>query len=66
MPDLFVRQDCDQPGRVCWAQFRKTHSLKDLQSHWMEFWKANQSNIYWDDKARRFRLSDAKVESLKP
>lgn len=62
MPALFPRQDCDDPSWVCWGKFRKTHSLKELQARWMEFWKANQDKIYWDGKARCFRLSDAKIE----
>ena len=62
MPPLFAEQHCDDPGWVCWAKFRKAHSLIDLQSHWMEFWKANKERIYWDDKARCFRLTDERVK----
>lgn len=60
MPALFPHQDCDQPAWVCWEKFRQTHSLRELQARWMEFWKANQNKIYWDKMARCFRLSDAK------
>ena len=56
MPELFPIQPCDEPSWVCWANFRKRHSLKELQSVWMKFWLANRKNIYWDDKARCFRL----------
>ena len=58
MPALFPTQHCDAdaPSSVCWQEFRKTHSLEDLQAKWMEFWKANQDKIYWDGKARCFRL----------
>lgn len=59
MPDLFPAQKCDDPAWVCWGNFRKTHSLKNLQTRWMAFWKANQEKIYWDDKARCFRLAEA-------
>jgi hypothetical protein len=27
----------------------------------MKFWKANKDRIYWDDKARCFRLNDRGV-----
>ena len=37
MPDLFPNQKCDQPGWVCGANFRKTHSLQQIQSHWRTF-----------------------------
>jgi hypothetical protein len=65
MPALFPHQDCNEPSWVCWDKFRKTHSLKEIQARWMEFWRANQDKIYWDNKARCFRLSDAKTESDK-
>jgi hypothetical protein len=66
MPALFPHQDSeDEPAWVRWDKFRKTHSLKDIQTRWMEFWKANQDGIYWDEKARCFRLSNAKIESLR-
>lgn len=58
MPTLFPHHDCHEASWVCWAEFRKTHSLKELQARWMEFWKANRHKIYWDGKARCFRLSD--------
>lgn len=58
MPPLFPKQPCDDASWVCWARFRKAHSLKDLQTHWIEFWKANKERIYWDEKARCFRLKD--------
>lgn len=31
----------------------------------MEFWKVNQGKIYWDEKARCFRLSNAKIDNFK-
>jgi|SRR5208283_1429597 len=62
MPDLFptTQQCAGEPSWVCWQEFRKTHSLKELQARWMEFWRANRHKIYWDAKARCFRMSDAK------
>ncbi len=66
MPALFPHQDChDQPAWVCWGDFRKAHSLKDIQARWMAFWKANQDQIYWDAKSRCFRLSNGDTENPK-
>ena len=62
MPPLFPEQHCDDVSWVCWAKFRKTHTLKDLQTHWMEFWKVNKDRIYWDDKARCFRLNNGRAQ----
>jgi len=28
----------------------------------MQFWKANQDRIYWDDKAHCFRLLDQAIK----
>jgi hypothetical protein len=62
MPPLFPVQRCDEPSWVCWQNFRKTHSLKELQARWSAFWRANHDRIFWDNKARCFRVSNPKVE----
>ncbi len=62
MPSLFPDQHCNEASSVCWEKFRKTHSLKNLQLHWMMFWKENEGRIYWDDKARCFRLKDQTIQ----
>lgn len=62
MPDLFPTQKCDAPAWECWRKFRNLHSLRDLQTRWMEFWKINHDRVYWDGKARCFRLSEARIE----
>lgn len=56
MPPLFPPDNCNGPGWQCWGEFRKTHGLRTLQARWVAFWKTNQMNIYWDEKARCFRL----------
>lgn len=58
MPALFTVQRCDEPAWNCWLNFRKNHTLKELQAQWLTFWAANQDTIYWDEKARCFRLSN--------
>lgn len=60
MPPLFPEKPCHESGWDCWAKFREAHSLKDIQSHWEAFWELNKERIYWDDKARCFRLVDRK------
>src|SRR6185437_385590 len=65
MPPLFPQEKCHDPAWVCWDRFRKTHSLKELQARWTEFWKANQDRIYWDERARCFRLSPTKTRNRK-
>jgi hypothetical protein len=60
MPALFPAQNCNEAASACWERFRKTHSLKELRDRWTEFWKANQSRIYWDRTARR-AASDSRL-----
>jgi hypothetical protein len=60
MPPLFPPQQCNEPSWACWERFRKTRTLKALQMTWIGFWKKNQGRIYWDEKARCFRLSNVK------
>jgi len=65
MPPLFEEPKCDEPAWECWANFRKTHSLKMIQARWQEFWRANKDNIWWDARARCFRLAASKAETGK-
>jgi hypothetical protein len=57
MPALFPPENCAEPASVCWASFRKRHNLVEIQARWAAFWKANKGRIYWDEKARCFRLA---------
>ena len=58
MPALFPIRRCDGPGWVCWGEFREKHSMKEIQARWMQFWKSSQARVYWDKKARCFRVSE--------
>lgn len=56
-PPLFPAEPpCHDDSATCWSKFRQTHSLATIQAAWLKFWDANKSRIYWDDKARCFRL----------
>jgi hypothetical protein len=57
MPDLFPPEKCDGRAWDCWASFRKRHSLREIQTRWTAFWEGNKERIYWDGKARCFRLA---------
>ena len=56
MAPLFPSQPCTEAAWECWAGFRKKHSLNELHAKWMHFWIANEKNVYWDSKARCFRV----------
>jgi len=57
MPALFPSENCAEPAWVCWESFRKRHNLEEIQARWTAFWEANKERIYWDAKARCFRLA---------
>ena len=60
MPALFPPEKCDGPAWECWARFRKRHSLVEIQTRWRSFWETNKDRIYWDEKARCFRVTGFK------
>ena len=59
MPALFPPENCTDPAWACWDRFRSRHSLRDIQARWEAFWNASRDRIYWDQKARCFRLREA-------
>ena len=58
MPRLdALKYNCDAPSWECWDRFLRKHNRKFVQSHWQAAWNKNKDNIYWDDKARCFRVN---------
>jgi hypothetical protein len=55
MPDLDI--ECSKPGETCWRKFLRKKGRKFVQEQWQTAWEANKDHIYWDDKARCFKLS---------
>ncbi|MBS1851032.1 MAG: hypothetical protein JST79_08990 [Acidobacteria bacterium] len=57
MPGLeALHDDCKDPAWVCWDRFLQKHGRKFVQSQWQAAWEKNKDNIYWDAKARCFRV----------
>jgi hypothetical protein len=52
-------------GEMCWRNFLKKHGRKFVQNQWLAAWNANKDRVYWDERARCFRLSP-KIEARKP
>jgi hypothetical protein len=58
MPELDALQmDCKKPGETCWRKFLHKKGRKFVQEQWQAAWNAHKDDIYWDEKARCFRLS---------
>jgi hypothetical protein len=57
MPQLdSLQMECHRPGEPCWRKFLQRNGRKFVQEQWRAAWDANKDRIYWDEKARCFRL----------
>jgi hypothetical protein len=57
MPQLdSLQMECDRPGERCWRKFLQKNGRKFVQDQWRAAWDANKDRIYWDEKARCFRV----------
>jgi len=60
MPGLWSSTDGCSDGidaESCWREFIKKHGRKYVQNQWLAAWNANKDRIYWDEKARCFRVA---------
>ncbi len=57
MPELdSLQMECHQPGEPCWRKFLHKKGRKYVQERWQAAWNAHKDQVYWDDKARCFKL----------
>jgi hypothetical protein len=58
MPGLerLYDKDCHSYAEDCWRTFLKKHVRKFVQDQWLAAWSKNKDLIYWDDKARCYRV----------
>lgn len=45
-----------EAAETCWRRFLQTHPRTLIQRQWLAEWRANEERIYWDEKARCFRM----------
>lgn len=58
MPGLkSLQEPCDSYAEDCWNRFLRKHGRKFIQDQWLAAWNKNKDLIFWDDKARCFRVS---------
>jgi hypothetical protein len=58
MPGLErLQHGCDGPAETCWRAFLDEHGRKFVQEQWQNAWNQNKDRVFWDEKARCFRLS---------
>ncbi|MGB7436008.1 MAG: hypothetical protein WBR26_23155 [Candidatus Acidiferrum sp.] len=64
MPELDpLQRDCEKPGEACWRKFLHKKGRKFVQEQWEAAWNAHKNNIYWDEKARCFRVAPVPSQS---
>jgi hypothetical protein len=58
MPGLEALNDpCRSYAEDCWNIFLKKHGRKFVQVQWLAVWNKNKDRVFWDEKARCFRVS---------
>jgi hypothetical protein len=58
MPGLKqIDLDCGASSEQCYRQLLEKHGRKFIQDQWLAAWNANKKRVYWDVKARCFRVS---------
>ncbi len=58
MPELEpLQMECQKPGEPCWRKFLHKKGRKFVQEQWQAAWDAHKDHIYWDEKARCFKLA---------
>ena len=48
---------CEDGAEPCWRRFLEKHGRKFVQDQWQAAWSANKDRVFWDEKARCFRVS---------
>ena len=57
MPGLNqIDLDCGAAADQCYQQLLKKHERKLIQNQWFTAWNANKNRVYWDTRARCFRI----------
>jgi len=60
LPELApLEHECSKPGEPCWRKFVHQKGRRFVQQRWEAAWNAHKGEIYWDEKARCFRVSSA-------
>jgi hypothetical protein len=65
IPEMSSQERCIDARPDCPSAYMKTSSVAARHAGWLKFWNAKQNQIYWDQKARCFRLSDGPSKPVK-
>jgi hypothetical protein len=52
-----VMKGCNGTAHDCWGEYIQRRGRMPVRQAWMRAWNLHKDQIYWDAKARCFRLS---------
>jgi hypothetical protein len=56
-----VSEGCQSTAQGCWSDYVHKHGRLSVQRAWLRAWNLNKEKVYWDAKARCFRLAGEKT-----
>jgi len=51
-----VQKGCNRAAQACWDEYLRKHGRISVRQAWQRAWNLHKDQIYWDAKARCFRL----------
>jgi hypothetical protein len=52
-----VMNGCNSSASGCWYLYLRKHGRESIRQAWLRAWNVHKNQIYWDGKARCFRVS---------
>ncbi len=52
-----VQKGCNKSAHACWDEYLRKHGRMSVRQAWQRAWNLRKGQIYWDAKARCFRVS---------
>jgi hypothetical protein len=57
VPDWsIVQKRCNSAAQACWDEYLRKHGRMPVKQGWQRAWNLHKNEIYWDAKARCFRV----------
>lgn len=51
-----VMKDCHSTAQGCWDEYLRRHGRVSVRRAWLRAWNLHKDEIFWDSKARCFRI----------
>ena len=53
-----VSNGCNTTAQTCWELYLRKHGRASVQRAWLRAWNLHKRQVYWDSRARCFRLAE--------